>query len=474
MKNENYILPDHKAEGRRGGEVLRPVFHMDEADEHLGDGKSYFVRTYGCAANVRDGETISGILEQMGFHPAEKFEDANVLIFNTCAVRKSSEDHVFGEIGSLRPFKEAHPGKIFGLCGCMAQEETVVSRILKTYPQVDLVFGTHNLGSLPRLLRNAMNGKRTIDVASFQGEVMENLPVTRTRTFKGFVNIAYGCDKFCTYCIVPYTRGTERSRKPEYILKEVEDLKANGGKEVMLLGQNVNSYGKDLGMEDGFTKLLIQVAQTGIDRIRFDSSHPRDYSITTIEAMRDYPNIMPALHLAVQSGSDEVLKRMNRGYTVEKYKKLYDDMKSLIPGITFTTDMIVGFPGETDEQFRKTLDLVDYCKFDGVYSFIYSPREGTPAAAMEDDVPFKVKQERLQILNERISQYARANNEAYVGKTLEVLCEGPSKKRADVNAGYSREFKLVNFTGENVHAGDFVKVKITEAKSYSLDGEAVQ
>lgn len=473
MKNDNYILPDHRAEGRRGGEVSRSLFHMEEKQKHLGEGKTYFIRTYGCAANVRDGETISGILEEMGFHRALNYEDADLIIFNTCAVRHSSEDHVFGEIGTLRPFKEAHPDKIMALCGCMAQEESVVKRILSTYPQVDLVFGTHDLGRLPGLLEDAMSGKRTIDVQSNQGSIMEDLPVSRSRNFKGFVNISYGCDKFCTYCIVPYTRGTERSRKMEYILKEVEDFKANGGKEVMLLGQNVNAYGKDLGMEDGFTELLKKVAETGIDRIRFDSSHPRDYSISTIEAMRDYPNIMPALHLAVQSGSNEILRKMNRGYTVEQYEKLYDDMKLMIPDITFTTDLIVGFPGETDTQFEETLALVDYCQFDGVYAFIYSPREGTPAAAMEDDVPLLVKQQRLAVLNERISKYARKNNEACVGKTLEVLCEGPSKKRADVLAGYSREFKLVNFTGKDIKAGDIVNVRINAAKSWSLDGEAL-
>ena len=295
----------------------------------------------------------------------------------------------------------------------------------------------------------------------------------RSHPWKGFVNIMYGCNKFCTYCIVPYTRGRERSRLESYIIEETRQLKERGGKEVTLLGQNVNAYGKDLGMEDGFTHLLRKVSETGIDRIRFYSSHPRDYSVTTIDAMRDCPNIMPALHLPVQSGCDEILKRMNRGYTAEHFRKLFDDMKARIPDLTFTTDLIVGFPGETDEQFQETLDLVDYCHFDSAFTFVYSPREGTPAAAMEDNVPLSVKKERLQILNERIGKYARENNEAAVGKTLKVLCDGPSKKNENVLCGYSEENRLVNFTGNGIQAGEICDVKITEARSFSLYGEAL-
>lgn len=474
MRDNTFILPDHAQEGRRAKSVERSQFMLDEDALDLGKGKTYFIRTYGCAANVRDGETIAGLLEAMGFQRTADEKSADVLIFNTCAVRGTSEEHVFGEIGTLKPWKQQHPEKILALCGCMAQEESVVEAILKTYRQVDLVFGTHNLDALPRLLAKAMRGEKAIEVKSEQGGIVEDLPVNRSSVIKGFVNIAYGCDKFCTYCIVPYTRGKERSRLMPYILDEIRQFEQRGGKEVMLLGQNVNSWGKDLRIEDGFTKLLIAAAQTGIRRIRFDSSHPRDYSETTIDAMRDYENIMPSLHLAVQSGSDTVLQRMNRGYTIEHYKELFDTMKAKIPSMTFSTDLIVGFPQESDEEFQKTLDLVDYCRFDQVYSFIYSPREGTPAAAMEDDVSRHVKEERLQELNRHINHWAYENNQNYLNRTLEVLCEGPSKKRADVLAGYSREFKLVNFTGRNVKAGDIVQVKITGAKSFSLDGVAIE
>lgn len=473
MNKQEYILPDHKAEGRRSNPAGRSVFELKSEQKNLGNGKTYFIRTYGCQANVRDGETLSGMLEEMGFQPAEGYEDADLTIFNTCAVRHAAEEHVLGEIGSLRPFKEAHPDKIFALCGCMAQEEGIVKDLIRKYPQVDLVFGTHNIARFPDLLEEAMNGKRTIEVTSNEGSVIENLPVHRSHPWKGFVNIMYGCNKFCTYCIVPYTRGRERSRLESYIIEETRQLKKRGGKEVTLLGQNVNAYGKDLGMEDGFTHLLRKVSETGIDRIRFYSSHPRDYSVTTIDAMRDCPNIMPALHLPVQSGCDEILKRMNRGYTAEHFRKLFDDMKARIPDLTFTTDLIVGFPGETDEQFQETLDLVDYCHFDSAFTFVYSPREGTPAAAMEDNVPLSVKKERLQILNERIGKYARENNEAAVGKTLKVLCDGPSKKNENVLCGYSEENRLVNFTGNGIQAGEICDVKITEARSFSLYGEAL-
>ena len=468
----NYKLPNQSEERKRTNLNFDDVlYRQDEEYTQLGIGKKYYIHTYGCQANVRDGETIIGMLNSMNFTYCDKQEDADVLIFNTCAIRKSAEDHVFGEIGALKPLKQAHPEKIFVLCGCMAQEESVIETILQKYPQIDLIFGTHNIHHFPQLLDRAMDGERVIEVESKHDGVVEELPVQRSFKHKAFVNIMYGCDKFCTYCIVPYTRGKERSRRLHYIRQEIEQLKQNGCKEVALLGQNVNAYGKDIGMEDGFTDLLVDCANTGIDRIRFYSSHPRDYTTSSIEAMRDYPNIMKALHLPVQSGSTEVLKRMNRGYTIDHYKSLFDEMKTLIPDMTFTTDLIVGFPGETDAQFQQTLDLVDYCKFDMAYSFAFSPREGTPAASFEDAIPEEIKKERLNILNKKLGEHAKANNLKYVGKTLEVLCDGTSKKNDSVYSGYSKENKLVNFTGEDIKEGDLVQVKITEAKSFSLDGE---
>ena len=415
--NKDYQLPSQKDAAKRSRnevEIEYGLFSMNDQLEELGKNKKYYIRTYGCQANVRDGESIAGMMEVMGFTNTEDTAEADVLIFNTCAVRRAAEEHVLGEIGMLKGLKNENPDRVFCVCGCMAQEESVVQEILKSYPQVDLIFGTHNIYRLPDLLKEVMTTKkRKVEVLSEEGRIIENLPVKRTQNVKGYVDIMYGCNKFCTYCIVPYTRGKERSRRMSDIIREVKQLIQNGGKEVILLGQNVNAYGKDLGMDDGFTDLLIAVAETGIDRIRFYSSSPRDYSESTIQAMLDHPNIMPALHLPVQSGSNEVLRRMARGYTVEQYKDVFDRLKSKIPNITFTTDLIVGFPQETDEEFRDTIALVDYCKFDGAFSFMYSPREGTPAARMDGQIDAAVKKERLHELNEHINHWAKENNQKY-------------------------------------------------------------
>lgn len=477
MKKNDYVLPDHQAEAHRTKEMPQAeygLFAMNDSLESLGKNQKYYIRTYGCQANVRDGETISGMMEIMGYTNTSEPREADVLIFNTCAVRKAAEEHVFGEIGMLKGLKEERPGRIFCICGCMAQEESVVNEIIHKYPQVDLVFGTHNLYRLPDLLHEVIETKkRKIEVYSEEGRIIEDLPVRRNQSCKGFVDIMYGCNKFCTYCIVPYTRGKERSRMMKDILKEVEQLKEKGGREVILLGQNVNAYGKDLGMEDGFTDLLIAVAKTGIERIRFYSSSPRDYSETTIQAMIDYPAIMPALHLPVQSGSNEVLRRMARGYTSEEYKDLFDRLKKKIPNITFTTDLIVGFPGETDEEFQQTLDLVDYCRFDMAYSFMYSPREGTPAARMDHQISTEVKNARLQELNEHLNRWAKKNNQKYLHQIVKVLCEGRSKKNSQMYSGYSEENKLVNFSGPEGLEDQIVEVEITDVKSFSLDGLAL-
>ena len=475
--NKDYQLPSQKDEAKRSRnevEIEYGLFSMNDQLEELGKNKKYYIRTYGCQANVRDGESIAGMMEVMGFTNTEDTAEADVLIFNTCAVRRAAEEHVLGEIGMLKGLKNENPDRIFCVCGCMAQEESVVQEILKSYPQVDLIFGTHNIYRLPDLLKEVMTTKkRKVEVLSEEGRIIENLPVKRTQNVKGYVDIMYGCNKFCTYCIVPYTRGKERIRRMSDIIREVKQLIQNGGKEVILLGQNVNAYGKDLGMDDGFTDLLIAVAETGIERIRFYSSSPRDYSESTIQAMLDHPNIMPALHLPVQSGSNEVLRRMARGYTVEQYKEVFDRLKSKIPNITFTTDLIVGFPQETDEEFRDTIALVDYCKFDGAFSFMYSPREGTPAARMDGQIDAAVKKERLHELNEHINHWAKENNQKYLHKTVKVLCEGRSKKNAAVYSGYSEENKLVNFTGQEGLENQIVEVEITEVRSFSLNGKAL-
>ena len=474
MEKFNNILPDYsKAKVRSNNTTVikREIFDLPDQIKNIGIGSKYYLRTYGCQANERDSETIAGILEALNFTRVDNEEEADVLFFNTCAIRKNAEDKVLGEIGMLKKLKRNNPDLIFALCGCMAQEEMIVKTILEKYPQVDLIFGTHNIHRLPWLLYNAMMAKeKTVEVYSKEGEVVENLPVSRFGKHKAWVNIMYGCDKFCTYCIVPYTRGKQRSRLMEDILKEVRQLKEDGYKEVCLLGQNVNAYGKDLGMEDGFAKLLEEVAKTNIDRIRFSTSHPRDFSENMVYVMKKYPNIMPSLHLPVQSGNNEVLRRMGRVYTVEHYKHLVDLLKKEIPTITFSTDIIVGFPNETHEQFLDTLALVDYCQYDLAYTFIYSPRENTPAAKMEDNISEKEKSDRLQMLNEKITYYSNLNNQKYLHKTLKVLVDGYSKKNKNVYSGYSEENKLVNFTGDNINVGDIVDVYITEVKSYSLNG----
>ncbi len=467
-------LKDAKKRTNTPSNIHREVFEISDKFKSLGVNRKYYLRTYGCQANERDSETIAGFLTEMNFTKTEDYEEADLIIFNTCAIRANAENKVFGEIGQLKRLKVNNPDVIFAVCGCMVQEEVTIEKIMKTYDQIDLVFGTHNIHRLPQLLQNAMLSKeRTIEVFSKEGDVIENLPVNRFNKYKAWVNIMYGCDKFCTYCIVPYTRGKQRSRLMEDVLNEIKQLKEDGYKEVTLLGQNVNAYGLDLEMDDGFATLLEEVAKVGIDRVRFATSHPRDFSLKMVEVMKENKNIMPFLHLPVQSGNNEILKLMGRGYTVERFKMIYDKLKEAIPNIGFSTDMIVGFPNETREQFEDTLKLVDYCKFDFAFLFIYSPRVGTPAAKFEDNIDEKEKTERLKELNERVAKYGNLNNQKYLNKVVKVLVDGKSKRNDSVYSGYSEENKLVNFTGDNINEGDIVEVLITEIRSWSMNGEKI-
>ena len=451
--------------------IEKSLFEIPTEAKMLGKGKTYYLRTYGCQANQRDSETLAGIMEQLQFTAVNEPDMADVILLNTCAIRKNAEDKVLGEIGQLKKLKRERPEVVIGMCGCMAQEEAIVEILLSTYRHVNLIFGTHNLHRLPILLHQAMTQQeRVVEVYSKEGEVIENLPVTRFDAHKAWVNIMYGCDKFCTYCIVPYTRGKERSRAMEDILDEIKELKQQGFHEVTLLGQNVNAYGKDLRLEGGFAKLLEEVAKVGIERVRFVTSHPWDFSDEMIDVIAKYDNIMPFIHLPVQSGDSDILKLMGRRYTIEEYKTLFDKLDAKIKNCAFSTDIIVGFPNETEEQFQKTLDIVDYCKFDNAFTFIYSPREGTPAARMADNVPFEVKQERLQRLNEKVNHYAHMRNEAYRGKIVEVLVDGFSKKNDHVYSGHTDTNKLVNFVAEHAEPGAFVQVEITDVKTWSLDG----
>ena len=446
---------------------------VDNNLKTLGEGKTYFVKTYGCQMNEHDSENIKAILEDMSFTETDEMEKADLIILNTCAIRENAHNKVFGMIGRIKHMKETRPDIILGVCGCMAQEEGVVEEILTKHKCVNLVFGTHNIYNLPNILATSMkNNKQEIDVLSIEGDVIENIPVKRDSKYKAWVNIMYGCDKFCTYCIVPYTRGKQRSREPKFIIDEVKDLVSNGYKEVTLLGQNVNAYGKDLNSNYGMAELLEDVAKTGIDRVRFVTSHPWDFNDKMIEIIKKYDNIMPYIHLPLQSGSDKILRLMGRRYTKEKYLELFNKLKT-IPNVSITTDIIVGFPGETEEDFLDTLDVVNKCQYDSAYTFIFSPREGTPAAKMEDNVSLTIKNERLYKLNELINSYALINNNKYLNKIVPVLLEGNSEKEGSL-MGYTDTMKLVNVKADESYIGKIVNVKITDIKTWSMDGEIVK
>jgi tRNA-2-methylthio-N6-dimethylallyladenosine synthase len=474
----SYQPPDIKKARKRYKEEVQ--FHYDfsipEKMQDIGKGKKFLIRTYGCQMNEHDTEVMAGILTEMGYESTQSTDDADIILLNTCAIRENAENKVFGEIGHLKPLKQENPDLILGVCGCMSQEESVVNRILEKHPHIDLVFGTHNIHRLPQLVQEAMFGKEMIvEVWSKEGDIIENLPKKRNGKIKAWVNIMYGCDKFCTYCIVPMTRGKERSRRPEDIIQEVRQLAAQGYKEITLLGQNVNAYGKDLeDMDYGLGDLMDEIRKIDIPRVRFTTSHPRDFDDRLIEVLAKGGNLLDHIHLPVQSGSSEILKKMNRKYTRESYLELVRKIREAIPNVTLTTDIIVGFPNETDEQFEETLSLVEEVGFESAYTFIYSPREGTPAAKMKDSIPDHVKKERLQRLNEVVNKQSAESMKTYKGKTVKVLVEGESKKDPDVLAGYTEKSKLVNFKGPKSAIGKIVDVEITEAKTWSLDGVMVE
>ena len=476
MKKNDYILPSINDARRRSKDSVDTVtFSLDEKYINLGKDKKYYIITHGCQANQRDSETMAGLLDAMGYISTDEDKKADVIIINTCAVRQGAEEKVLGEVGALKRLKTNNPDLIICIAGCMAQEEDTVKLIMEKYRQVDIIFGTHNITSLPKLLYEVNTTKqRKVEVFSKMGEIVESVPATRFMSHKAWVNIMYGCDKFCTYCIVPYTRGKERSRDKNDIIFEVEQLVKQGYKEVCLLGQNVNAYGKDLSDDYGFADLLNDVAKTNIPRIRFMTSHPWDFNDKMIEAIKNNKNIMPYIHLPIQSGNSEVLRRMNRRYNREEYFELFDKLKKELPGFAFSTDIIVGFPNESDEAFEDTLSAVKHCEYDNAFTFIYSKRSGTPAANFEDTIDQKTKEERLQRLNELVAFYANKNNQKYQDKIVEVLVDGLSKRNSNVYSGYTPENKLVNFTGDNIEVGQIVKVKITKVLSFSLNGEMVK
>lgn len=465
-------LPDlQKARKRTNQEVLEKQVNYEIPKAFY--GKKYFLKTYGCQMNMHDSEEIRKYLECLGYTKTSILEESDIVVLNTCAIRENAHDKVFGYLGRCKHLKREKPDLIIAIGGCMSQEENVVNEIKMKHPYVDIVFGTHNISDLPKLILEHQKSQN-IEVYSIEGDVYENIKYSRDSKITAWVNIMYGCDKFCTYCIVPYTRGKQRSRKLENIVAEVKELKNSGYKEVTLLGQNVNAYGKDLEEGYDFKDLLEKVAQTNIERVRFVTSHPWDFTSDMIDVIAKYDNIMPYIHLPLQSGSNTILKLMGRRYTKEEYIRLFQMIKEKVKNVCITTDIIVGFPNETEEDFLSTLEVVNTCKFDSAFTFIYSPREGTPASKIKDNVSNEIKEERLQRLNKLINAYSLENNKKLEGQIVPVLILGENEKDKNKIYGYTDTMKLINITGSKDLIGQIVPVKVTEAKSFSLDGEVVK
>lgn len=447
-------------------------FNMNSASEN-GHIPLALTETYGCQQNENDTERIRGILEECGFGFTDEPEKADIIIYNTCAVRENAEQKVFGRLGILKHMKETRRDLIVGLCGCMIQQGHITETIKEKYPHVNLIFGTHTLHRLPELLWDVLSKrKRVIDIEDSDGYIAEGIPVKRENDSKAWVSVMYGCNNFCTYCIVPYVRGRERSRKSENILNEIKELVKSGVTEITLLGQNVNSYGKDLDENIDFSDLLRMVNEIdGLSRIRFVTSHPKDFSDKLIDTMAECDKVCKQLHLPFQAGNDRVLKEMNRGYTKAEYLDKIARLKSKIPDIALSTDVIVGFPTETNEDFRDTIDVLKTVEFDNIFSFIYSRREGTPAAKLDfvlsEDEIHKNFNELLEVQNE----ISLKKNVAFEGKTVEVLVDGTSKTDSRMLSGRMDNTKIVNFPGDPGLEGKYVKVKITKAHTWSLNGE---
>lgn len=443
--------------------------------------KTYNIITFGCQMNEHDSENIAGMLEEMGYGKNDPGEGEDIAIINTCSIRENADKRFFGTLGQLKKRKEEKPDYIVAVCGCMMQQQHVVDKIKKTYPWVDLVFGTHNIHELPKLLNNVISEKRKIiDVWSEEGDIIEGLPTKRLYDFKSYVNIMYGCNNFCTYCIVPYTRGRERSRQPSAIIGEIKKLVKSGVKEVTLLGQNVNSYGARCDFREEFSDhvdfadLITEIDRsTGIERLKFMTSHPKDLSDKLILTYQSAKSLCNSIHLPVQSGSTRILKRMNRKYTKEDYLLLIKKLRSVSPDIAVTTDIIVGFPGETAEDFEETMDLIEKVRFDSAFTFLYSIRKGTPAAEYEDQIPENVKHERFNILVERMNEITSEINKGYIGKTEKVLVEGQSKRNKNFQTGRTDTGKIVNFPAGRDLRGEIIPVKIVDSNTFSLMGEVL-
>ena len=456
--------------------------YIDKVNKiNLGKNLKYIVLTMGCQLNENDSEKISGMIEEMGYTRTDKIEEADLIAFNTCCVRENAEDRLFGKLGEVKKYKE-EKGTIIAIGGCMMQEKHMVEKLKKSYPFFDIVFGPHTLYKFPEDVYNTLTTRKRIeDILDIDGEIIEGLPIRRDDKIKASVAIMNGCNNFCTYCIVPYVRGRERSRKAEDIIKEIEGLAKQGYKEITLLGQNVNSYmrverekGEDVGQIDSFAKLLRKVNEIpGIERIRFISPHPKDFTDDVIEAIRDCDKFCKIIHLPLQSGSSKVLKEMNRKYTQQDFLTLVKKMREQIPNVTFSTDIIVGFPGETEKDFAETLEVVKKVNFEQIYMFIYSRRKGTVADKMENQIPEEIKHQRFNQLKELFESNITNNNQKYIGTIQKVLVEGISKSNEQMYTGRTDSNKIVNFKGNKQIIGKIIDIKITKEHMWYLEGEVV-
>jgi tRNA-2-methylthio-N6-dimethylallyladenosine synthase len=432
----------------------------------------YFLKTMGCQMNEHDSEVLAGLLEKGGCQPEAEMEKADLILINTCCVRETAENKVYGLLGRLRRLKVENPGLIIGVCGCMPQQEGMAGRIRQRFPHVDLIFGTHNAGQIPELLRKVMESRRpVVEILAGPGGIAGELPVKRSAGVRAWVSIMYGCNNFCTYCIVPYVRGRERSRRPEDVVAEVKALAGEGYREVVLLGQNVNSYGKDLAGTVDFSFLLEELERgEAPERIRFMTSHPRDFSPRLIDTIAASEKVCEHIHLPVQAGSNKILRKMNRGYTREHYLELVDKLKEDIPLATLTTDIMVGFPGEDDVDFNDTLDLVSRVRFDSAYTFVFNRRTGTPAADMDDQIHDAEKKDRIAALIRLQNEISLARNREEEGRVQEVLVEGEAKGAGGFLCGRNRGNKLVVFQCPPDLIGKICRVRITESHLAHLDG----
>ena len=473
----------HQDVPANGTESERQYFFMQKAKEkkeqlekQLGRTLTFHVTTFGCQMNARDSEKLEGILEEIGYQKTETEEDADFVIYNTCTVRENANLKVYGRLGYLGSIKKKRPHMMIALCGCMMQEPHVVEKLKKSYRFVNLIFGTHNIFKFAELLYTAMDSNRMIiDIWKDTTQIVENLPIDRKYSFKTGINIMFGCNNFCSYCIVPYVRGRERSRQPQDILDEIRKVVKDGVTEIMLLGQNVNSYGKNLDRPITFAQLLEEVVKIdGLRRVRFMTSHPKDLSEELIEVMAAHPKICDHLHLPLQSGSTKVLKEMNRHYTKEEYLQLADRIRAKIPDISLTTDIIVGYPGETEEDFQETLDVVGKVRYDSAFTFIYSRRTGTPAAAREDQVPEDVVKERFGRLLQLVQNISKETCSRYEGTTQEVLVEGMNEQDHTLVTGRMTNNLLVHFPGDASLIGTYCKVHLDTCRGFYYMGTCVR